>query len=161
MKHLLIVVVFFSISSVYSQDSTSVKNDSLLIQQLDNLMIKWHKSATDSDWSSYSALLDDEFVFLGTDPSERWQGKEFSDFAEPYFKKGQGWDFTTNSRHWYLSPDNKIAWFEEEIDTWMNNCRGTGVLKKTADGNWKLAHYSLSVLIENDKIGPFIQLRSE
>lgn len=161
MKFLLIVVFLFSFSSVFSQEGSSVKTDSLLIQQLDDLMIKWHKSATDSDWSSYSALLDDEFVFLGTDPVERWQGKEFSDFAEPYFKKGQGWDFTTNSRQWYLSPDNKIAWFEEDIDTWMNNCRGTGVLLKNGSGEWKLVHYSLSVLIENDKIEPFIQLRNE
>ncbi len=161
MKYLIFAAVLFSFSSVFSQEGSSVKTDSLLIQQLDDLMVKWHKSATDSEWSSYSALLDDEFVFLGTDPTERWQGKEFSDFAEPYFKKGQGWDFTTNSRQWYLSPDNKIAWFEEDINTWMNNCRGTGVLLKNGNGEWKLVHYSLSVLIENDKIESFIQLRGE
>lgn len=161
MKYLWLVAVLFSISSVFSQEYSSVKNDSLLIQQLDELMIKWHKSATDSDWYSYSALLEDEFVFLGTDPTERWQGKEFSDFAEPYFKKGQGWDFATNSRQWYLSPDKKIAWFEEDINTWMNNCRGTGVLLKNGNGEWKLVHYSLSVLIENDKIESFIKLRGE
>jgi len=161
MRYLLFVTVLFSISSMFSQDDGSVKTDSLLIQQLDSLMIKWHKSASDSDWKSYSDFLDSEFVFLGTDPEERWQGKEFSDFAQPYFAQGKGWDFTTNSRHWYFSHDKSTAWFEEEIDTWMKNCRGTGVLMRTDKSDWKLVHYSLSVLIENDKIQPFIKLRGE
>lgn len=129
-------------------------------EELDSLMETWHSAAAQSDWDSYAALLSDDFVFLGTDPSERWEKEEFETFARPYFKKGNGWKFSTIFRTWYLSYDASTAWFEEELDTWMNNCRGTGVLEQDQQtGEWKLRHYSLSVLIENEKIESFIELR--
>jgi hypothetical protein len=42
----------------------------------------------------------------------------------------------------------------------MQGCRGSGifVLEK---GEWRLAYYNLTVLIENEKIKPFIELRKQ
>ena len=35
------------------------------------------------------------------------------------------------------------------VGTRMGPCRGTGVLRKTADG-WRIAQYSLTLLVPND-----------
>ncbi len=56
-----------------------------------------------------------------------------------------------------LSKKN-IAWFDEDLDTWMKGCRGSGILEKQK-GEWKLVYYNLTVLIENEKIKEFIKLR--
>jgi hypothetical protein len=59
-----------------------------------------------------------------------------------------------------FSKDKKIAWFDERLDTWMDECRGSGICVKEK-GKWKLAYYNLTVLIENDKIKEFIELRAK
>jgi hypothetical protein len=51
-----------------------------------------------------------------------------------------------------------VAWFDEELATWMNTCRGSGILIKEKN-KWKLAYYNLTVLIENEKMKSFIELR--
>ena len=63
-------------------------------------------------------------------------------------------------RHWHFAADGKVAYFDEDLDTWMQGCRGSGifVLEK---GEWRLAYYNLTVLIENEKIKPFIELRKQ
>jgi hypothetical protein len=51
-----------------------------------------------------------------------------------------------------------MAWFDEDLDTWMKGCRGAGILRY--DGKeWKIVYYNLTVLIENEKIKEFIKLR--
>ena len=55
------------------------------------------------------------------------------------------------------SPDGKMAWWDELLDTWMGVCRGSGVLIQTEQG-WKIKHYNLAVTIPNDKINGFIEL---
>jgi ketosteroid isomerase-like protein len=40
----------------------------------------------------------------------------------------------------------------------MGPCRGSGVLEKQADGQWKLAHYNLAVLVPNEKIKNYKKL---
>ena len=54
----------------------------------------------------------------------------------------------------------KTAWFEESLDTWMKECRGSGVLVYE-NASWKLSHYNLTVLIENEKVGKFIKLKEK
>ncbi|MCC7453340.1 MAG: nuclear transport factor 2 family protein, partial [Crocinitomix sp.] len=68
------------------------------------------------------------------------------------------WDFKTNWRNWYFSSDQTVAWFEESLATQMEECRGSGVLIKE-NGFWKIAHYNLAVVIENEKMQKFIKLR--
>jgi hypothetical protein len=40
----------------------------------------------------------------------------------------------------------------------MRGCRGSGILVKKK-GEWKLVYYNLTVLVENEKMKEFIQLR--
>ena len=99
-------------------------------------------------------------VFLGTAPGERWTKAEFMAFCKPYFDKGKAWDFKPSNRHWHFAADGKVAYFDEDLDTWMQGCRGSGVFVLEA-GEWRLAYYNLTVLIENEKIKPFIELRKQ
>ena len=53
-------------------------------------------------------------------------------------------------RHLSFSPDDSVAWFDEKLDTpKLGPSRGSGVLVK-GGGEWKIAHYDLSVPIPND-----------
>ena len=126
--------------------------------ELDRLMTLWHQAATDADFENYFGLMDENFVFLGTAPEERWKKDEFAAFSKPYFDKGKAWDFKASNRIWMFSEDNKTAWFDEDLETWMKGCRGSGVFVKTENG-WKIAYYNLTVLIENEKMNDFIELR--
>ena len=127
--------------------------------RLDSLMERWHAAAATGDSTAYFALMDSTCVFLGTDPGERWKRDAFREFALPHFRDGKGWAFTTLERHWMISEDGRWAWFDEQMDTWMEPCRGSGVWHYSEANGWKLMHYNLAVLIENEKIKPFIQLR--
>ncbi len=126
--------------------------------QINNLMNKWHKDVATCHLEDYFSFMHESFYFLGTDPMERWSKQEFRKFCEPYFKKSDTWHFIPNWRNVYFSEDGNTAWFEESLDTWMEECRGSGVLMK-AEGQWKIVHYNLSVVIENEKIKKFIKLR--
>lgn len=135
--------------------ATSSKVDS---GQLNKIVDNWHLSASNANYEEYFGAVTEEFVFLGTAPGERWTKTEFEAFCKPYFEAGKAWDFKASNRTWMFSKDKKTAWFDEDLDTWMRGCRGSGVLVKTK-GEWKIAYYNLTVLIENEKIQEFIQLR--
>ena len=127
---------------------------------MDSFIDDWHLAASNADFENYFGAMDDSFVFLGTADGERWTKKEFAEFSKPYFDKGKAWSFTASNRNWMYSKNGKIAWFDEELDTWMRGCRGSGVVIKKK-GEWKLAYYNLTVLIENEKMTEFIELRDK
>lgn len=127
-------------------------------KQLNELLDNWHASAASADFKTYFGATTDDFVFLGTDPSERWTREQFMEFCRPYFEKGTAWDFKPKERNWIFSAGVDVAWFDEKLDTWMEECRGSGVVVKQ-DGKWKLAYYNLTVLIENTKVKEFIELK--
>lgn len=126
--------------------------------ELDKLVDAWHLAASNASFDSYFEVVTDDFVFLGTAPGERWTKNQFAAFSKPYFDKGKAWDFKASNRKWNYSSNGKTAWFDEDLDTWMRGCRGSGVLVKKK-GKWKIAYYNLTVLIENEKMKSFIELR--
>ena len=126
--------------------------------ELDKLVDAWHLAAYNASFDSYFEVVTDDFVFLGTAPGERWTKDQFAAFSKPYFDKGKAWDFKASNRNWNYSSNGKTAWFDEDLDTWMRGCRGSGVLVKKK-GKWKIAYYNLTVLIENEKMKSFIELR--
>lgn len=131
------------------------------IIELNRLMDNWHKDVAQIELEAYFDFMADDFYFLGTDPSERWSKKEFRSFCEPYFnEKKSTWDFKPIQRNWGISADGSTAWFDESLNTWMEECRGSGVIKKI-NGQWKIVHYNLTVLIENEKMDKFIKLRKK
>jgi hypothetical protein len=51
-------------------------------------------------------------------------------------------------RNWEGHGDTR--WFDEILfNEKLGHCRGTGVVEYS-DGEWKIAHYSLTLLIPND-----------
>jgi hypothetical protein len=127
---------------------------------IDTLLNNWHQDVSNFNLKSYFEKLDSSFIFLGTDPNERWTKNQFYVFCKPYFEKKTTWNFKPLWRNVYFSEDGKTAWFEEQLDTWMDECRGSGVLIYR-DNKWRLTHYNLTVLIENEKVQSFIDLRKE
>ena len=129
-------------------------------EKLDALVDNWHLAAAKADFQGYFGFMSDDFVFLGTAPEERWSKKEFAEFSRPYFDQGKAWDFKAVDRNWEMSANKKIIWFDENLDTWMQGCRGAGILIKHK-GEWKIAYYNLTVLIENEKMKEFLELRNK
>ncbi len=150
MKKIVYIIFIQSLlaSSTYGQN------------ELDTFINHWHSAAATANYTTYFEAMDSSFVFLGTAPGERWNKKEFAAFSKPYFDKGKAWDFSSSNRKWSFSPDGTIAWFDEDLNTWMRGCRGSGIAIKK-EGNWKLVYYNLTVLIENEKIKSFIALRDQ
>ncbi|NDB36257.1 MAG: hypothetical protein EB023_13185 [Flavobacteriia bacterium] len=125
---------------------------------LNSLMDAWHKNATLAQFEPYFSATADDFIFLGTAPGEMWDKTAFMAYSKPYFDSGKAWRFTPKNRVWNFSENGKTAWFVEDLETWMLGCRGSGVCTKTNKG-WKIRFYNLGVLIENEKIKEFIELR--
>ena len=117
---------------------------------VDQTVDAWHKAAADANESAYFGAMAPEFVFLGTDATERWDLPSFRTFAHPYFAAGKAWTFTPHDRHVMLSPDGNVAWFDEKLDSASyGECRGSGVLRRVGN-EWKIAHYNLTIPIPND-----------
>ena len=147
------VVIFFFLA--LNAPFLSAQED---IKNLDQLIHDWHKAASEAKFDTYFNCLTDDFIFLGTAPNERWTKKEFQEFSKPFFDRGKAWDFKASNRIWNFSKDGKTAWFDEDLATWMQGCRGSGVCIKIK-GLWSISYYNLTVLIENEKIKEFIELR--
>jgi hypothetical protein len=155
MKKLLIIISIFTAAQIEAI-AQQVTTDTWL----NTLIDQWHLDAAQAKFDDYFAITSEDFVFLGTAPGERWTKIEFQAFCKPYFDKGKAWDFKASNRQWTYSKNGKMAWFDEDLDTWMRGCRGSGILI-LEKGEWKLVYYNLTVLIENEKMKEFIELRDK
>jgi len=129
-------------------------------EELNELINKWHKAASEADYETYFGILAEDGVFIGTDASENWQNHDFRTFSKPYFDRGKAWSFTTIERNIYISESENFAWFDELLDTRMEICRGSGVLSKE-DGKWRIKHYVLSITIPNENVEEVSALKKE
>lgn len=120
-------------------------------------MDAFHKAASEADFDAYFALMRDDGVFLGTDASERWTKAQFEDYARPFMvEQGRGWIYHPRDRH--ISIRGDVAWFDELIDNdKYGTLRGQGVLVRE-DGAWKIAQYSYSFAVPNDKAPAVVEL---
>lgn len=117
---------------------------------INTMLDNWHDAAAKADEARYFGAMTPEFVFLGTDPGERWDVTAFRTFSHPYFAKGKAWTFVPHDRHVILSPGGDVAWFDEKLDSASyGECRGSGVVRRL-NGRWKIAHYNLTIPIPND-----------
>jgi hypothetical protein len=154
-KIMFLTVTLLLFSSFASYTNPENKEQEQITIVLDN----WHKAAADANAKLYFGALTDDAVFIGTDATENWNKKEFEAFAKPYFDKGKAWDFKPLERHIYLSKDQKTAWFDELLDTWMKVCRGSGVMVKVGN-EWKIQHYVLSMTVPNDNTNEVIKIKA-
>ena len=133
------------------------KNDDEIISFLNQKLDNWHNAASKANFDDYFNFIANEGIFIGTDVSERWTKTEFANFSQPYFDNGKAWSFSAKERTIRLNKIKTIAWFDEVLDTWMGDCRSTGVLRIN-NGQWQLEHYQLSVTIDNDLMPEFLEI---
>ncbi|MGB5188604.1 nuclear transport factor 2 family protein [Robiginitalea sp.] len=127
---------------------------------IENILDSWHKAAANADFNAYFELMSEGSVFVGTDAAEHWNKQEFMSFSKPYFDQGKAWDFKAVERYVFIDKTGEIAWFDELLDTWMQLCRGSGVLVREG-GEWKIAHYVLSMTVPNENVEGAVALKKE
>ena len=137
---LLTLLLFILNSSAHATDDTAIH------QLLDG----FHLAATNSDYDDYFSRFSQDGVFLGTDAAERWSLEEFKEYAKPAFDGGRGWTYEVMERNIVLGETRNPAWFDEVLfKERLGRCRCTGVVIKS-DNDWKVAYYSLTLLIPNE-----------
>lgn len=152
----LLIIVLVSCDSKSKNFENETKETKEVIQKT---LDQWHLAAANADFVEYFEAMHSNSIFIGTDATENWDKKEFMAFAKPYFDKGKAWNFTALERNIYLSTDNKMAWFDELLNTQMKICRGSGVLEKT-NGEWKIKHYVLSMTVPNDNTSEVVKIKA-
>lgn len=155
MKHIKLTLVLVSLFSLTSLAQKN-KKDSLLKNEINLFMDKWHLFATNAD-TLFFEMIAPNGVYIGTDKTEIWKRDEFKKWAMPFFKRKSAWDFKAIKRNIYFSDDKKYAWFDEQLDTWMGVCQSSGVLKRKGK-TWQIEHYQLSVTLPNEVTKDFIKL---
>ena len=150
--YLLLPVIILSCSAPEEKVDLRAEED-----RIQKLMDSWHQAASVADEDTYFGLMTDDAIYLGTDKSERWDKSTFMEWSEPYFERDTAWSFHSMDRVIYFSTDAKTAWFEENLETWMGPCRGSGVLE-WKKGEWKLAHYNLAMCIDNDDVDAVLRV---
>jgi hypothetical protein len=151
MKKISVLILFIG-TVLFGQSDEKI----LIANALDD----WHSAAGSADFDAYFGLMTEDAVFIGTDATENWQRVEFINYAKPHFDKGRAWNFTAFERNIYLNSEMNFAWFDELLDTQMKICRGSGVLKKIK-GEWKIAHYVLSIAVPNENVDALVKIKSE
>ncbi len=129
----------------------------LLERQANEVMDTFHTAASKADFDAYFALMHEDGTFLGTDATERWTKAQFMDYARRFMvEQGKGWTYHPRDRHVSFSGD--VAWFDELIDNEKyGTLRGQGVLRRV-DGAWKIAQYSYSFTVPNDRAAGVVAL---
>lgn len=119
----------------------------------------FHEAAASGDKRRYLSQMTDDAVFLGTDEQERWpRNPDFSDYVDTHFQDGRGWTYEPVDRHVRFAARADVAWFDEVVYSATNGrFRGTGVLVRDGE-QWKIAHYALSFLIDNEDWDAVIEL---
>lgn len=164
MKKLLLLLTILTVTISCNTEKARKQVDSFRAEKskkaIHEVMDAWHKAAADADFDVYFSKMTDDAIFIGTDATENWKNDEFKAFSKPYFDKGKAWSFTALERNVFISEYGDIAWFDELLDTQMELCRGSGVLKKV-DDTWKISHYVLSIAIPNENVIEIVKLKKE
>ena len=125
--------------------------------KVNTLMDNWHHAAAVADEEIFFGSMTAEGIYLGTDKTEKWKRDEMKAWSSKYFERDTAWAFTPYDREIYFSEEGTTAWFDELLETWMGPCRGSGICRYEK-GTWKLAHYNLAMLIDNDDVNSVIEL---
>ncbi|MFN8305771.1 MAG: nuclear transport factor 2 family protein [Ferruginibacter sp.] len=128
-------------------------------KQIAAMLDSFNVAAAKADFNTYFGFYTEDAIFTGTDATERWNKKQFMEWAKPIFARGRAWDFKAMQRNIYFDETGKLAWFDELLNTQMKICRGSGVLVK--EGNaWKIKQYILSAMVPNNKLDSVIKMKA-
>jgi len=126
--------------------------------RVNTVLSSWHLAASQGLFEYYFDQMTDDSIFLGTDATERWTKDQFMSYAREPFSDGDGWTYTQQEQHIAFSDDYNTAWVDELLtNAKYGTLRGTAVLKLEGD-TWKIAHYSLTFLVPNEKAGAVVEI---
>src|SRR4051812_8522890 len=147
---LLLLIAGCAATQSAARDRRTVEAAQSDASAIAHVLEDFHDAAAKGDFDRYFSHWTDQSVFLGTDATERWVGREFKEFARPHFPKGKGWTSRPRDRHISLVAGGGTAYFDELLDNdKLGLCRGSGVLARQG-GDWKVLQYNLSIPIPND-----------
>lgn len=151
MNKLALIVCFVAVGILGSCTVTQPFDPEMRAVVIDSVLDAWHDDASHGRFMSYFDAMTDDAVFLGTDASERWTKEEFMGYAREPFSDGNGWSYTSSDRFVAFDADGDTAWVDEIMtNEKYGTLRGTAVLR-LMDDDWKIAHYSLTFLVPNEK----------
>ncbi|MFT5357273.1 MAG: ketosteroid isomerase-like protein [Polyangiales bacterium] len=126
-----------------------------------SVLDRMHLAAGEADEETYFGCYSEDSIFMGTDATERWTKAEFQAYAHPFFARGSAWAFRAVRREIIFSETNALAWFDEDLETnALGPARGSGVLRRDADGRWLVVHYNLALTIPNERFSEVFTLLS-
>jgi len=124
------------------------------------MLDSFNLEAARADYTGYFNNYTSDAIFIGTDPTERWDKEQFMIWAKPYFDRGKAWNFKSIDRHIYMDENKNTAWFDELLNTQMKICRGSGVVVKKGN-EWKIQQYVLSMTMPNNQINEALKLKTQ
>lgn len=134
-------------------------DDAAFRQRINAFVDQWHADAAKAD-PVYFDKMAPNGIYIGTDKSEVWTREQFRAWAKPFFDRKKAWAFTAIKRNVYWSPDQRYAWFDEQLKTQMGVCQASGVLQHTA-GKLEITHYQLSLAVPNPLMDKFTKAIAE
>lgn len=138
-------------------ESSSSYND-INQSDINSVLDNWHLAASRGDLDHYINAMTEGSIFMGTDEHERWTRAELKAYAEPHFADGHGWTYRPRDRFIRTNAYGDVAWVDETLDhDRYGVLRGTAVLRENGEV-WKIAHYSLTFLIPNEKVGDVMRV---
>lgn len=147
------VLAVFAVGTGHAQVADTLAPDRAAVGEVLDAL---HQAAAVADFDRYFGLYASEFVFLGTDATERWDRSAMMEYARERFAQGQGWAYSLVERHVVIGPGRQTAWFDERLDNAsLGETRGSGVLV-VENGTWKVAQYNLTIPIPNDLAGEVV-----
>ncbi len=144
--------LFLACCLLLSSLAHAAQADPALVKQVNAFVDGWHDDAAHARMGYFDKMAPDG-IYIGTDRSELWQREAFREWGRKYFEgKKSAWTFHATRRNVYASPDGKLIWFDELLDTEnMGHCMASGVLRRTAAG-FEIVHYQLSVAVPNEVV---------
>lgn len=142
--------LFLACSLLLGAVAHAANADPALVKQVNAFVDAWHDDAAHARMAYFDKMAPDG-IYIGTDRSELWQRDAFRAWGRKYFEgKTSAWTFHATRRNVYASPDGKLIWFDELLDTEnMGHCMASGVLRRTATG-FEILHYQLSIAVPNE-----------
>jgi ketosteroid isomerase-like protein len=146
------------LSGCTSQQTRSAYMNDIDEGKVKMVLSSWHLAAENGLFDFYFDQMTDDSIFLGTDASERWTKDEFMGYAREPFSDGNGWTYKQIETHIAFDDDYNTAWVDEIlVNEKYGTLRGTAVLRRESK-SWKIAHYSLTFLVPNDKAKDVVEL---
>ena len=155
---LCLCVLILPLGACANQPTRHAFEDDLDRLEVNMVLTAWHLAADHGLYEFYFDQMTDDAVFMGTDASERWTKDEFMAYAREPFSDGHGWSYEQVEHHVAFSHDHRTAWVDEILENEQyGTMRGTAVLE-LINGEWKIAHYSLTFLVPNERAGEVVRV---